>query len=216
MQNQYAIQRMTSTEQLVMGTVQELPLAPPEVLGNDLLNRSFNRATFLLADSAILKDLPARYYIIRNEFEIKTPQSIRILKGDKVKSFVWEDSLTKQIQVFVNMKYYVGEGGIQGSGFMQILSEGKLSLLKHTEVIFKEANYHLALNVGTRDHQFISKTHLYYLSGNTFYRLPRRKNVLLIFPDRHEELRRFVQLNQLNLGNEYHLQALFDYYNNLK
>ncbi len=74
----------------------------------------------------------------------------------------------------------------------------------------------MALNVGNPDHQLIKKVHFYYLIQNNFYHLPNRNKVLGIFPDRQEELKKFVKLNQLDLSQEYHLQALFDYYNNLK
>lgn len=216
MQNRYTLERLSNPDQLTMGTVQTLPMAPPDVIGTDLLNKNFNRSTFLLNDSSVLEALPARYYIMRNEFDIKTAQGLRTLKGDRVKSFVWIDSATKRPQVFVNMKSYLNQNDVPGTGFMQILCEGKLTLLKQTEVVFKEANYHVALNVGTVDHQFLTKTNFYYLIGNTFQPVPSRRKVLSVFPDHQAEIQRFVKINQLNLNDEYHLIALFDYYNSLK
>ena len=216
MQNRYNLERLSNPDQLVMGTVQSLPMAPPDVIGTDLLNRNFNRSTFLLNDSSMLEGLLARYYVIRNEFDIKTAQGIRTLKGERVKGFIWIDSATNRPQVFVNMKSYLNQYGVPGTGFMQILSEGKLTLLKQTEVVFKEANYHVALNVGTVDHQFISKTNFYYLIGDVFHPLPSKRKVMEIFPDHQAELQRFIKINQLDLKDEYHLMALFDYYNSLK
>lgn len=216
MQNRYALERIASADQLTTGTVQSLPMAPPDVVGTDLMNKYFNRSTFLLNDSSLLENLPARYYVMRNEFDIKTPQGVRILKGDRVKSFIWVDSATNRTQVFQNMKAYTSPGGVPGTGFMQILCEGKITLLKQTEVVFKEANYHVALNVGTVDHQFISKINLYYLSGTVFQPLPPKRKIATIFSDHQEEIQRFIRINQLNLNDEYHLIALFDYYNSLK
>jgi hypothetical protein len=216
LQNQYALERLSNMEQLVMGTVRSLPMAPPDVLGNDRLNNSFNQTLLLLNDSSLLKGVLARYYVLSDEFELKTSLGVRILKGERVKSFIWTDSASQKTQVFINMKEYLGENGVPGKGFMQILSDGKIALLKHTEVIFKPANYHAALNVGTRDHQFIHKTQLYYLHNGRYQRVPPRNKVLAIFPDQKEKLQSFVKVNQLNLSDEYHLQLLFDYYNNLK
>lgn len=216
MQNRYTLERMASNDQLVTGTIQSLPMAPPAVVGTDLLNRNFNRSTFLLNDSSLLEGLPARYYIMRNEFDIKTPYGIRTLKGDRVKSFVWIDSLTRRPQVFVNMKAYSDENGMPGAGFMEILSEGKITLLRQTEVVFKEANYHVALNVGNVDHQFIRKNRFYYLSDNTFRHLPAKRKITLIFPDHKPEVQRFIMINELDFNDEYHLQALFEYYNSLQ
>jgi hypothetical protein len=216
LQNKYVLERLTGPDQMMMGTVQALPMAPPEVIGSDLLNKYYNQTTFLLQDSALLEGLPSRYYVMRNEFDIKTKMGVRTLKGDRVKSFIWVDSLTNKPQVFVNMKEYVKDDGVPGTGFMQLLCEGKVGLLRHTEVIFKEANYHVALNVGNRDHQFIHKTRLYYLIGNTFRPVPEsRKKVIHIFPDRTDQIEKFIRMNQLDPTKEHHLIAIVEYYNAL-
>ena len=208
--------RMGSDDPNALGAVQSLPMPPPEVIGNDLLKPYFNVSTFLLNDSTLLSGLPARYYVMRDEFDVKAPIGIRTLKGGRVKSFIWVDSASKKTEVYVNMKEYHSEDGTPGTGFMQILSEGKIGLLKQTEIIFKKANYHVAMNVGNPDHQFIRKTHLYYLIDRTFRPLPKIKKLFSIFPDHHDELQRFVKINQLDLNQEYHLQILIDHYNSLK
>lgn len=208
--------RMGSDDPNALGTVQSLPLPPPEIIGSDLLNTYFNVSTFLLNDSTLLGGLPARYYVMQNEFDVKTPTGLRTLKGERVRSFIWVDSASKKTEVYVNMKEYKSENGTPGTGFMQILSEGKIGLLKQTEIIFKKANYHVAMHVGNPDHQFIRKTHLYYLTDNTFRPVPKKNKVLSIFPDHQEELQRFIKINQLDLSQEYHLQILIDHYNSLK
>lgn len=208
--------RMGSDDPNALGAVQSLPMPPPDVIGNDLLKPYFNVSTFILNDSTLLSGLPARYYVLRNEFDVKAPIGIRTLRGDRIRSFIWVDSASKKTEVFVNMKEYYSENGTPGTGFMQILSEGKIGLLKQTEIIFKKANYHVAMNVGNPDHQFIRKTHLYYLTDKTFRPVPKKKKVLSIFPDHHEELQRFIKVNELDLSLEYHLQVLIDYYNTLQ
>jgi hypothetical protein len=215
MQNQYLLERMANTEQLLMGTIQTLPPSAPDVLGDDLLNPQFQKATFLLNDSSLLEGLPVKYYITRNEFDVKTKTGLRALKGDRVKSFVWIDSLTKKPQVFINAREFKRPDGTPGVGFFQLITEGKVGLIKQTEVIFKEANYHVALNVGSRDHKLIKKKHYYYLINNTFNLVPK-KNLELIFPDHRPEVKRFIKINTLDITREDHLQALFDYYNSLK
>jgi hypothetical protein len=215
MQNKYLLERMANTDQLLMGTIQTLPPAPPDVVGDDMLNQHFQKATFLLNDSSLLEGLPVKYYITRNEFDVKTKAGLRALKGDRVKSFVWIDSATKRPQVFINAREFKRPDGTQGVGFFQLITEGKVGLIKQTEVIFKEANYHVALNVGSRDHKLIKKTHYYYLINNTFSPLPKKK-LESIFPDHQTDVQRFIKINAIDAAREDHLQALFDYYNSLK
>ncbi|MDL5048807.1 hypothetical protein QQ054_22600 [Oscillatoria amoena NRMC-F 0135] len=215
MQNKYLLERMSSPDQLLSGTVQTLPPAAPEVLGDDLLNPQFQKATFLLNDSSLLEGLPVKYYITRNEFDVKTKAGLRSLKGDRVKSFVWIDSASKKPQVFINAREFKRPDGSQGVGFFQLITEGNVSLLKQTEVIFKEADYHEALNVGSRDHKLIKKLHYYYLINNTFSPLPKKK-LETIFPDHQPEVQKFIKINSIDLAREDHLQALFEYYNSIK
>ncbi len=216
MQNRYLLERMSSTEMLVTGSsVHTLPPSPPDVVGDDMLNQHYQKATFLLNDSSLLEGLPVKYYITRNEFDVKTKAGLRALKGDRVKSFVWIDSATKKPQVFVNAREFKRQDGTPGVGFFQLITEGKVGLIKQTEVIFKEANYHEALNVGSRDHKLIKKTHYYSLINNTFAPLPKKK-LETVFPDHKAEVQRFIKINTLDLDREDHLQALFDYYNSLK
>ncbi|MCK6618222.1 MAG: hypothetical protein L6Q51_11330 [Cyclobacteriaceae bacterium] len=216
MQNKYLLERMSNPEMLVTGaSVQTLPPAPPDVIGDDMLNTYFQKTTFLLNDSSLLEGLPVKYYITRNEFDIKTKTGLRALKGDRVKSFVWIDSATKKPQVFINGQLVKHEDGTPGSGFFQLITEGKVGLIKQTEVFFKEANYHVALNVGSLDHKLIKKVHYYSLYNNVFKPLPKKK-FETVFPDHHPEIQRFIRINTLDLAREDHLQALFDYYNSLK
>ena len=216
MQNKYLLERMSNPEMLVTGaSVQTLPPAAPELIGDDLLNAHFQKATFLLNDSSLLEGLPVKYYITRNEFDVKTKAGLRTLKGDRVKSFVWIDSLTKRPQIFINAREFKRSDGTPGTGFFQLITEGKVGLMKQTEVLFKEANYHVALNVGNLDHKLIKKIHFYYLFNNTFAPLPKKK-IESIFPDHQPEVQRFIKINTLDLAREDHLQALFEYYNSLK
>ncbi|QOI97461.1 MAG: hypothetical protein HRU69_08145 [Flammeovirgaceae bacterium] len=217
MQNQYLLERMSNPEMLVTGaSVQTLPPAPPDVIGDDMLNTHFQKTTFLLNDSSLLEGLPVKYYIARNEFDIKTKTGLRALKGDRVKSFVWIDSATKKPQVFINGQLFKHEDGTQGTGFFQLISEGKVGLIKQTEVIFKEANYHVALNVGSLDHKLIKKIHYYALYNNNVFKPLPKKKFEMMFPDHRPEIQRFIKINTLDLTREDHLQALFDYYNSLK
>lgn len=216
MQNKYLLERMSNPEMLTTGSsVMTLPPAAPTVIGDDLLNPQFQKATFLLNDSSLLEGLPVKYYITRNEFDVKTKAGLRALKGDRVKSFVWIDSATKKPQVFINAREFKRHDGTSGIGFFQLITEGKVGLLKQTEVLFKEADYHVALNVGSLDHKLIKKTRYYYLINNTFTELPKKK-LEFIFPDHRPDVQRFIKINALDLSREDHLQALFGYYNSLK
>jgi len=45
--------------------------------------------------------------------------------------------------------------------------------------------------------------------------LPGRKGILKLMESHKEEIDKFIKVNVINLSNERHIAALFDYYNSL-
>lgn len=191
-----------------------MPATPPGVVGDVYLNHDFRPSQFILfADERIVTGYAARLDLRRNEFDIMTEQGIRALAGSRVKSLEWSDSLTKQPQFFVNANRFKNEEGVPYLGFFQILSEGKLILLRKTELIFKEADRSPHHNAGNTDHKFIKRAELYYVRDDHAYRLPARKNVVKMFDAKKPEIDKFIKVNELDLSKDSHVVALFDYYN---
>src|SRR3990170_1363664 len=68
------------------------PLPEGKIIGDTYLETQWKAASILLYDKdKLIEGFPARYDIYLNELEIKAKNGIKVLKGDKVKSFVWMD-----------------------------------------------------------------------------------------------------------------------------
>jgi hypothetical protein len=193
------------------GAMPIMNTAPPEIKGDVYLSKFFNQVVFELYDNKVLVE---GYYgkldLKKYEFDLMTKQGIKTLRGDLVKSFASIDSASGV------KSYYINSKGLKGkpiNEFFQVLVDGKMVLLKRTELIFKEANFNPALNIGSKDHRYLKKEHLYYLREGELQPLPSKKSIPSLLVGKENAVRDFIKANQLNLGKENHLIKLFEYFN---
>ncbi len=210
------MQRMLDPVSIRSGSIPSvMPAAAPEVKGDVYLTPDYRITTFVLYDNEkLIEGFASKYDINKNEFDILTHQGVRVLPGNKVKSLVWMDSLTKQPQYFFNYQDVKNEEGVPYLGFFQLLSDGTMPLLKKTELIFRKADFNPALNVGSKDHRYIKKPHYYTIKDSKMIVIPGKK-IYLLFADHQDEAQKFIKKNSLDLSMENHLAALFDYYNSV-
>jgi len=210
--NRYTLERIATTSPN-SGNIPTLPGAPPKVEGDVYLNKSFNLSVFQLYDDKILEGYIAKLDLKLNEFDIVTAQGIKVLKGKQVKSFIFVDSLTHLQSNYVNTREWKIAEDEPIEGFFQILSEGELTLVKRSTVIFKKADFNAALNVGSKDHRYIKKESIYYISDKVATPMPTKKNILKLFGEREKEMNAYVVDKNLNLSKEHDLKRIFDYFN---
>ncbi len=193
-----------------------LSVSTPGLVGDIYLNLDYRASTFWLYDeNKIAHDLQSRLDLQRNEFDVRYGKEIRALSGSRVRTLVWVDSLTRTPQYFVNGKEYTDEDGTPYLGFFQILSEGEVTFLKMTRVIFKPADKNPTHSTGSKDDRFLKRSELYYAIGTKALELPNRKSTQKLFDSRKDEIAKFIKVNVIDLSKESHLVALFNYYNSL-
>lgn len=202
---------------------QSVPLAtlsasPPGTVGDVYLTKDYRITTFWMYDeNKMVQGYASRLDMQRNEFDIQLGpgKGVRALPGARVKTLMWADSLTKTPQYFVNGQEFVNEEEVPFVGFFQILSEGELTLLKMTRVAFKPADHNPTHNTGVKDNRFLKSVDLYLAQGKKAIELPGRKGIVKLMESHKDEVSKFINVNEINLANERHLTALFDYYNSL-
>ena len=207
------IPNLGTSNSVVLGS---MAISTPGLVGDVYLNLDYRASTFWLYDeNKIAHDLKARLDIQRNEFDVIYGKEIRALSGSRVRTLAWIDSLTHTPQYFVNGKEYTDDEGTPYLGFFQILSEGEITFLKMTRVIFKPADKNPTHSTGSRDDRFLKRTELYYAIGAKALELPNRKGTQKLFDSRKAEIEKFIKVNAIDLSKESHLTALFNYYNSL-
>ncbi len=191
--------------------------SPTNTVGDVYLNKDYRIATFWLYEgNQVAQGFAAKLDLQRNEFDIFMGKgNIKALPGTKVRTLMWSDSLTKVPQYFVNAKEFNNKEGVPYLGFFQILSEGSLALYKLNTVTFKPADHNPTHYTGSKDNRFIKHADLFYATGQTALELPNRRGILKLMESKKAEVDKFSKTNELDLSNERHIIALFDYYNSI-
>lgn len=217
--NRYLMERIQNNTELLTGTsgvINTLAPAPPGIVGDSFLNESFSEATLLLFDGErMLPGYQVKYDILKDDFYLMHRNSIRVLSGAAVRNFSMTDSLTKVRRFYISGKLLKDPKGTELSGFYEVIVDGPSALLKKTSAIIKEADFHPALNVGSKDHRVIKNVSYQYCIDNVVQKMPTAKNIAIAFPQQPEVMSKFIKDNYLSLKEEKDLKRLFEHYNSL-
>ena len=74
-------------------------------------------------------EFPMRYNLKSSELEVELKEGLRSLNLEQVSSFMWADTQGKE-SYFVNLKDFKSNSGVPIIGFGQVITSGKLSLIK--------------------------------------------------------------------------------------
>ena len=217
--NRYLMERINSNTDMLTGTTGMITslASAPGVVGDAFLNNSFSESNLLLFEGErILTGYRIKYDILKDDFYLMHKNSFRVLSGNAVRNFSLSDSLTGIKSFFINGKLLKDSKGTELTGFYEVLVDGPSALLKKTAAIVKEADFHPALNVGSKDHRVIKTTTHYYCIDNVVQKIPSGKNITVAFPEQPEVMAAFIKSNGLALKEERDLKKLFEHYNSLR
>ncbi|MFM8744440.1 MAG: hypothetical protein ACKODM_14105, partial [Cytophagales bacterium] len=99
----YIVERLTDMNSLQTGSIPNLPSAPPGLQGDVYLTPHFQESSFtLFKDEQKITGFFSKLDLQRHEFNLITPQGVRVLNGDLVRSVVSLDSITKIPHYYFN------------------------------------------------------------------------------------------------------------------
>ena len=195
-----------------------VPVPEGKVIGDTYLHREWKRSAILLyAGEKLIEGFPVRYDIRTDELEVKTSGGIKALEGRNVRSFTWIDSLRTEPYFFINAKEFKNEG-VQMAGFMEVLVDGKLPLLKKINISIKKADYNVALSVGSRDDKILKQPAYFVFSEKVgeLKEIPGSKKKLMpVFQTKAEEMEKYIGANDLSVKKEEDLIKIITHYNRL-
>lgn len=190
-----------------------VPLPPGKVIGDNYLDKKWNKANILLYQSeTVIEGYPIKYDIKSDLVEIKTNAGIKILDIKKIKNIVWVDSITSIPHYFVNAGEFKREG-VPSRGLLEVLVDGTIPLVKKTELFVKKPTYNAALDVGTRDTKIYPKETNYYVKDGEMIKVKGKKDISAAAADRANEVESFIKVNKLNVNKETDLIRVFEILN---
>lgn len=217
--NRYLMERIGSGTDMLSGTTGMITSLPPApgVVGDAFLNNNFSESNLLMYEGErIVSGYRVKYDILKDDFYLMHKNSIRVLSGSAVRNFLMIDSLTGVKSFFINGKQLKDIKGTELSGFYEVVVDGPSALLKKVSAEVMDADFHPALNIGSKDHRVIKKTGFFFCVDNVVQKMPSAKNISTAFPDQADVMTTFIKSNGLSLKEQGDLKKLFEHYNSMR
>jgi hypothetical protein len=184
-----------------------------KVVGSPYLEDDWLRGTILLYETEDrIVNYPLRYNLYANVFEIKVNNEIKGLEGSRVKEFTLSAD-GQSSRTFLNgKKWSLGND----AGFLELMADGHMKLLKKIELIIKQPDYSVQFNVGSRDTRILKEESMFYSIQDNIAEFPRKeKKILTLFGDKREAALEYIKSNDLSITTEEGAAEIVSFYNSI-
>jgi hypothetical protein len=192
-----------------------IPESSGVIVGNAYLKDDWKKATLKLTGNDreyIIQQCKVNLY--SNQIEINYNNSVKAIDGSKVENFTLYDGERISQRLYRNASQYKIKG-IAQIGFLEILVDGTIPLLKKTGVIIKKPDYNIQLNVGSKNTKIIKEEILYVVKDKELISIKsiKKKKFPLIFGNSASMMSKFIEDNSLRFSDEEDLTLIFKHYN---
>lgn len=159
---------------------------------------------------------PVRIDLINQSVEFQLKEGVKAVEVGSIKKIYYEaDRLVK----LVNAKEF-DNGETTPKGLVELMSSGKLTVVKEVILKLKEPTYNVALDVGEKDAKIYKKALYYYMEkkGNRSALVkfkPAKKQLLALMGGKADKVETYIDINNLNPKRDIDLQRILIYYNGL-
>jgi len=192
------------------GSLNKIVLPTSTSMGTFYLSRDWYIGAVLAKNGTRYENFYLRYDILRNQIEMIVGKKIKILKGDRVKSFEWFNSSRLTRDTFINSEIYHHQGNLI-SGFLHIIEDGEIQILLLSQITFFNGN--LAPSVAKLRNEIMVLEDLFLSKDLELFKI-RKKNQG-IFEPHLGEVRTYMKENKLKMRERGDLKQIIRYYNRL-
>lgn len=176
--------------------------------GTPYLDKDWQPADILLKNGKTIPALPVRYNVLEN----------KMVYQDKGKTYVvgTPDSIAEikfSDRIFIYKAFE--KGNTTEKGFFEIVSKGKVSLLKKYEIEVLRANYSMQFDTGYKNDRLSLNQELYLQKGDQAA-VPNKKNKFLeVLSDKNTEVVHYMKKEKLSVKDKEDQIKILAYYNQL-
>jgi hypothetical protein len=196
------------------GSIQNMTIKSKQAKteGSCYYSENWFKGSIKLFSGEEIQSYPLKYDMKMNQIDIKVNNTVKVVSIGAVKEVIWMTDKGKS-ELLRNVSEY---DGISGYGFFSVITEGKFSLLKKTELMVMESNYNAAMDVGSKNKRYVKKSK-YYIQHNTKLTevKAKKKKILKKFKEKSEQVEEYAEANNLKFNDDNDLKLIFEYYNNL-
>ncbi|MCE7067588.1 hypothetical protein [Dyadobacter sp. CY326] len=159
-----------------------------------------------------LSGILIRYNLLNAELEVlanRAKNDIRVIKVGYLKSFKTQEPSPK---LFVNVNALTKDASI--SGFCEVLSSGKLTLIKHYKTKITKPNYNPGFGTGQKNTIVRQDSEYYVISNGKPEKLnPGKKGIFSVMNDKQKDVEAYLKEKNVNFKTDEDLKGIFDFYN---
>jgi hypothetical protein len=160
-------------------------------------------------NSILYENIPLLYDIIKDKLLINDPTGryMIILTGERVATF------TIANQTFVRLKQDAVNNSGLNTGFYAVLYNGNTSLYKKVFKVLKENTASI-----TGLNEYVVEGGEYFIKkNNQYYRITKKKSLMLVMNDNKKDVGQFMKKNRLNLkrAKDQSLSKIVSYYDSI-
>lgn len=181
----------------------EIPLALPSIIGSTYLEEVWQIAEIVLKSGNVIQGLPLKIEIEQGNVEIQYNGETKFLNLNAVDYINYNDIKTGAKSVIRSANQFTIDG-TPLKGIVKVEEYvGQYKVVKHFYIEFLQANYNVAMDVGSKDHRKVKKENLYISNNNKLILVKgsSKKIAEQLGADKEKALR-IIKENKLKLTNE--------------
>jgi hypothetical protein len=188
----------------------EIPLAEPVVKGSTYLDEEWQSAEILLKNGLLIKNFPIRIEIEQSNVEIKYNGEVKYLDLEKVDFINYRNSHTTTelvIKKADEFRYH----DVPLKGIVVVHKGERYVAIRQFYIEFLQANYNVAMDIGSKDHRKVKKERLYVSKdGNLILVKGSKKKFVSELGSDRENALSIIKEKKLDITQKEDLYVLVD------
>lgn len=211
-----------STASMVYGIAD----TPGEVVGEIYLDSSFLQSSIVFYREIIKRydsnasDSIAGYRVridLRNYLvEFKLGETVKGIDPLAIRKIYYQRLGQSANSIFWNVEEFNNRPD-ELNGFVEMLSVGKLKVVKSYSLLYVKPTYNAALSVGDKNAKYFKRYTYYYADAksNLIKFKPKRKELLALMSDKASLVIQFMDDKKLTLESDQDIKSVLSFYNKL-
>lgn len=192
-----------------------IPLDPGNVEGDYYLQSDWGNASIKLFQSEqVFRDVKCKINLLSKQLEIASKLGVRGIEIDKIEYLIFNADINQT--KFISVSNF-NIDGVPQSGLAELLVDGRVPLVKLTNLIVKRPDYNIQLNVGSKNTRLIQEGILYAVSNNELMKINsiKKKRLPALFKPKVEDMENFIKTMNKGLDKEGELKSIFEFGNQI-
>lgn len=195
----------------------DIPKQKSAPVGSVYINDEWHSSTVVLSDSTYISNINTRYNLSIKFLEIQNPDNtIGVIYYNQIDYIITNEKFGKS-SIYANcLKFANDFPELKNSEFVEILVDGKATLIDEIKLEVIQSNYNPAVSAGKNYDTYSKKHNLYLINNGKLLKIKKNKNsVLNALQDKQEQISTYIKTNKLKMSNIENIINVVNYYNEL-